>query len=142
MSNPDGVHLLSNGAISPPALAELHNVLVAVPPALALPLPVLAPQPGGLLALLVGVLEGQRLHLPPHVVIRPVPGHLSSSSAATDNNVMKTKLSLSGEVSSLHLYHSSLVYRKASKLIPLLIKYYELLCLFTVTDLRRMQNLS
>ena len=35
MSNPDGVHLLSNGSISPPALAELHDVFVAVPPALS-----------------------------------------------------------------------------------------------------------
>ena len=63
-------------------------------PCLSLPLSVLAPQPGGLLALLVGVLQGQRLHLPPHVVIRPVPGHLSSSSAATHNNVIKTNLLL------------------------------------------------
>ena len=62
------------GHFSPPAWRELNAVLVMVPPDWPGCLR-LSPQSGPLLGLLVRVLQLQRLHLPAHVVLRPVSGH-------------------------------------------------------------------
>ena len=60
--------------VLPPAWRELYHVLVMISPAGPGCL-TLSPQPCPLLALLVRVLQLQRLHLPAHVVLRPVSGH-------------------------------------------------------------------